>query len=58
MTHILPILCLLIFVFFLEIRIKHELMEVGQEFKTLKEEILKNREKIKENKEAISKMNG
>lgn len=33
-------------------------MEVQQEFKTLKEEILKNREKIKENKEAISKMNG
>ena len=57
MMHVLPILCLLVFVFFLEIRIKHELMEVGQEFKTLKEEILKNREKIKENKEAISKMN-
>lgn len=56
--HVLPILCLLVFVFFLEIRIKYELMEVGQEFKTLKEEILKNREKIKENKEAISKMNG
>ncbi len=55
--HVLPMLCLLVFVFFLEIRIKHELMEVGQEFKTLKEEILKNREKIKENKEAISKMN-
>lgn len=58
MTHILPILCLLIFVFFLEIRIKHELMEVEQEFKTLKEEILKNRKKIKENEEVISKMNG
>ena len=57
MMHVLPMLCLLVFVFFLEIRIKHELMEVGQEFKTLKEEILKNREKIKENKEAISKMN-
>ena len=58
MTHILPILCLLIFVFFLEIRIKHELMEVGRELKILKGEILKNREKIKENKEVISKMNG
>ena len=58
MTHILPILCLLIFVFFLEIRIKHELMELGREFKILKGEILKNREKIKENKEVISKMNG
>lgn len=58
MIHVLPILCLLIFVFFLEIRIKQELMEVEREFKTLKEEILKNREKIKENKETISKMNG
>ena len=58
MTHILLILCLLIFVFFLEIRIKRELMEVEQKFKILKEEILKNREKIKENKEVISKMNG
>lgn len=54
--HILPILCLLIFVFFLEIRIKHELMEVEHKFKILKEEILKNREKIKENKEVISKI--
>ena len=58
MIHILPILCLIIFVFFLEIRIKHELMEVEQEFKILKEEILKNREKISENKKVISKMNG
>ena len=58
MTHVLPMLCLLIFVFFLEIRIKHELMEVEQKFKILKEEILKNREKIKENREVISKMNG
>ena len=58
MIHILPILCLLIFVFFLEIRIKHELIEVEQEFKILKEEILKNREEIKENKKVISKMNG
>mgnify|MGYP004459320235 FL=1 len=58
MTHVLPIFCLLVFIYFLEIRIKHELMEVEQKFKILKEEILKNREKIKENKEVISKMNG
>ena len=31
-------------------------MEVEQKFKILKEEILKNREKIKENKEVISKI--
>ena len=58
MIHVLPIFCLIIFVFFLEIRIKHELMEVEQKFKILKEEILKNREKISENKKVISKMNG
>ena len=56
MTHILLILCLLIFVFFLEICIKHELMEVEQKFKILKEEILKKREKMKETKELISKI--
>ena len=58
MAHILSILCLLIFIYFLEIRIKHELMEVEHEFKILKEEILKNREKIEENEKIISKMNG
>ena len=57
MTHVLPILCLIIFVFFLEVRIKRELTEVEREFKTLKEEILKNREKIQENKNTISKLN-
>ena len=56
MIHVLPIFCLLIFIYFLEIRIKHELMEVEQKFKILKEEILKNREEIKENKEVISKI--
>lgn len=58
MIHVLPIFCLLIFIYFLEIRIKHELREVEQKFKILKEEILKNREKISENKKVISKMNG
>ena len=51
MIHVLPIFCLLIFIYFLEIRIKHELMEVEQKFKILKEEILKDREEIKENKQ-------
>ena len=58
MIHVLPIICLIIFIFFLETRIRHALMEVEQEFKILKEEILKNREKIKENKKVISKING
>ena len=58
MIHVLPIICLIIFIFFLEIRIRNELMEVEHEFKILKEEMLKNREKIKENKKVISKING
>lgn len=58
MIHVLPIICLIIFIFFLEIRLKRELTEVGEEFKALKKAIFENREKIKENKEVISKMNG
>ena len=58
MIHVLPIICLIIFIFFLEIRLKRELTEVGGEFKALKKAIFENREKIKENKEVISKMNG
>ena len=58
MIYVLSIICLIIFIFFLEIRIRNELMEVEHEFKILKEEILKNREKIKENKKVISKING
>ena len=58
MIHVLPIFCLLIFIYFLEIRIKHELMEVEQKFKILNEAILKIRERISENKKVISKMNG
>ena len=54
MIHVLPIICLLIFVFFLEIRLKRELIEVEEEFKALKKAILENREKILENKNIIS----
>ena len=53
MIHIIPILCLLIFVFFLEVRIKKEIIKVSIGFESLKEVILKNRENIQENKEKI-----
>lgn len=65
MIHIIPILCLLIFVFFLEVRIKKEIIKVSIGFESLKEAILnnreniqKNKEKILENKESIIKMHG
>ena len=57
MIHVLPIICLLIFVFFLEIRLKRELTEVEEEFKALKKAILENKEKILENKNIISGLN-
>lgn len=57
MMHVLPIICLIIFIFFLEIRLKRELTEVGEEFKALKKAIFENREKILENKNMISGLN-
>ena len=57
MIHVLPITCLIIFVLFLEIRLKRELIEVEEEFKALKKAILENREKILENKNIISGLN-
>lgn len=57
MIHVLPIICLIIFIFFLEIRLKRELTEVGKEFNALKKVIFENREKILENKNIISGVN-
>nr|DAR22961.1 MAG TPA: hypothetical protein [Caudoviricetes sp.] len=57
MYHFVPIICLIIFVLFLEIRLKRELTEVEEEFKALKKAILENREKILENKNIISGLN-
>ena len=51
------IICLVIFIVFLEIRLKRELLEVKKNFKIVEDEILKNREKIQENKNIISKIN-
>ena len=57
MIHVLPIICLIIFIFFLEIRLKQELTEVGKEFNALKKVIFENREKILDNKNIISGLN-
>lgn len=57
MIHILPIFCLLLFVFFLEFRIRREFIKVEKEFNSLKEEIFRNREKIQENRNTLLKLN-
>lgn len=67
-----PIFCLIIFIFVIEIRLKRELTHVGNEFRAFRKEILSNRKQIEnnkehilinqknieENKEKISKING
>ena len=64
MLHIVPILCLIFFVVYVEIQLKKEMHNIEQEFKELKERILSNkneirvnREKIEQNRNDIAKLN-
>lgn len=64
MLHIVPILCLIFFVVYVEFQLKTEMHNIEQEFKELKERILSNkneirvnREKIEQNRNDIAKLN-
>ena len=64
MLHIVPILCLIFFVVYVELQLKKEMHNIEQEFKELKERILSNkneigvnREKIEQNRNDITKLN-
>ena len=64
MLHIVPILCLIFFVVYVELQLKREMHNIEQEFKELKERILSNkneirvnREKIEQNRNDIAKLN-
>lgn len=64
MLHIVPILCLIFFVVYVELQLKKEMHNIEQEFKELKERILSNkneirvnREKIEQNRNDIAKLN-
>lgn len=64
MLHIVPILCLIFFVVYIEFQLKKEMHNIEQEFKELKERILNNkneirvnREKIEQNRNDITKLN-
>lgn len=39
MLHVVPILCLLFFIGFIEIRLKNEINEIEEEFKKLKKRV-------------------
>lgn len=53
MLHIVPILCLIFFVVYVEFQLKKEIHNIEQEFKELKERILSNKNEIRVNREKI-----
>lgn len=53
MLHIVPILCLIFFVVYIEFQLKKEMYNIEQEFRELKERILSNKNEIRVNKEKI-----
>ena len=53
MLHIVPILCLIFFVIYVEFQLKKEMHNIEQEFRELKERILNNKNEIKANREKI-----
>lgn len=53
MLHIVPILCLIFFVVYVEFQLKKEMHNIEQEFKELKERILSNKNEIRVNREKI-----
>lgn len=57
MLQIIPLLCLVLFVLFLEIRLKREIMQIEEQFKEFKKLIDTNALGIKENKANIDKLN-
>lgn len=55
MLHIVPILCLIFFVLFVEFQLKRELHNIYTEFRDLKNAILSNKKNILDNRTLIDK---
>lgn len=56
MSHIIPVLCLIAVVFFLELKLGKEVQRMDKEFEELKNLIRENRDKILRNREIIDKL--
>ena len=56
MTHIIPVLCLIAVIFFLEVKLGKEVNRMDKEFQELKRSIQENRDKILENRENIDNL--
>lgn len=55
MLHIVPILCLIFFIWFIEIQMKKEMHNISEEFRDLKEKILSNKNQTETNRNLIDK---
>lgn len=55
MLHIVPILCLIFFILFVEIQLKRDMNRISEEFKELKRRILNNKNNIDSNRSLIDK---
>lgn len=58
MSHIVPILCLIVVVFFLEMKLGKEVQRINKDLNNLKKEINENRDNISKNYESIKNING
>lgn len=56
MSHIVPVLCLIAVVFFLEMKLGKEVQRMDKEFQELKNSIKENRNRILANKEKLDKI--
>lgn len=55
MLHVVPVLCLIFFIWFVEMQLKKELHNISTEFKELKEKITSNKDQIEANRTLIDK---
>lgn len=58
MIHVVPILCLIATVFFLEIKLGKEIKRIDKELHEFKRDILANKDNISKNTELIKNING
>lgn len=56
MLHVLPILCLIGFIWLVEIRLKEQVLKTQKELEDLKSKIFENKDKIIENSKNISEL--
>lgn len=57
MSHVVPVLCLIAVIFFLEMKLGKEVIRIDKELQHLIKDINENRNNILKNKESIENLN-